>query len=191
MKKFLRLLLPLFLVVGCDDKEILHPPASKMRYTELNNMPVNFRQQVSFDIDGNNSKDLLFSTVLVADPIERVDKKRYFVTAAFDISLLVNNEQTPALNTGDAITINNPPVFNWYNANSIVLAEKIIKETGPDHWEGNWKNAVHKYLPVQTRINDLRYNGWVEISFNTGTGEMILHRAAIAIEAGKNIKAGQ
>jgi len=91
-----------------------------------------------------------------------VDKRRYFVTASFDVFSLVNEqEETPALNKEDAITISNPPGFNWYNASSLVLAEKFIEETGPAHWEGNWKNADHKYLPVQVRKNNFRHNGWV------------------------------
>jgi len=47
-----------------------------------------------------------------------------------------------------------------------MLAEKIIEEAGPDHWEGNWKNASHKHLAIQLRKGDLRYNGWVELFQN-------------------------
>lgn len=195
MKIFFGLLLPVLLLTACDDKDIIQPPIQvhpQMRYTELNNVTIKFGQQKSLDIDGDNTKDLLFSTVLVGDPIARVDKRRYFVTASFDVFSLVNEqEETPALNKEDAITISNPPGFNWYNASSLVLAEKIIEETGPAHWEGNWKNADHHYLPVQVRNNNLRYNGWVEVSFKMDSGELILHRAAVAVEAGRDVKAGQ
>jgi len=195
MKKIFKLLLPVFLLTACDDKEAIQPPPQahpQMRYTELNNVSIKFGQQKSLDIDGDNAKDLLFSTVHVADPIYRVEKRRYFVTASFDVFSLVNElEETPALNRGDAITISNHPGFIWYNANSLVLAEKIIEETGTVHWEGNWKNADHKYFPVQVSKNNLRYNGWVEVSFKMDTEELILHRVAIAIEAGRDVKAGQ
>ena len=195
MRIFFGLLLPVLLLTACDDKDNIQPPTQvhpKMRYTELNNVTIKFGQQNSLDIDGDNMKDLLFSTVLVGDPIARVDKRRYFVTASFDVFSLVNEqEETPALDKEDVITIGNPRDFNWYNASSLVLAEKIIEETGPGHWEGNWKNADHKYLPVQVRKNNLRHNGWVEVSFKMDSEEVILHRAAFAVEAGKEVKAGQ
>ncbi|HEY6505531.1 MAG TPA: hypothetical protein VIZ28_16265 [Chitinophagaceae bacterium] len=193
------IILILFLVLAftaCNKKEIIiQPPPQpppQMRYTNLDNIAVKFGQHKILDIDGNNTPDLLFSTILVGDPVLRRDRRQYYVNAAFDVFSLVNGqEQTPALNSGDAITLNDHPGFNWFNASSVVLAEKIIEETGPDHWEGNWKNADHKFIPVQVRKNDLRYNGWVEASFKTDTGELVLHRAAISIEAGKTIKAGQ
>lgn len=191
MKKAFILALPILLFTACDDKEVT-APHPEMRYTELNNVSIKFGQHKMLDLDGDNTQDLLFSTVLIGDPIARVDKRRYFVSGAFDAFSLVNvQEETPPLHNGDVITISNPAGFNWYNASSLMLAEKIIEETGPDHWEGNWKNADHKFFPVQLRKNQLRYNGWVEVSFKTDTEEMILHRAAIAIEPGKDVKAGQ
>lgn len=195
MKKFWILLLPVLLFNACSEKDIIDPPAGthpQMRYTDLDNVSVKFGQQKALNIDGDNTIDLLFSTALVADPIARVDKRRYYVNASFDVFSLVNEqEETPVLNKNEVIAINNHSGFTWYNASSLVLAEKIIEETGPDHWEGNWKNADHKYFAVQVRKNDLRYNGWVEVSFKMDAGELILHRAGVAIEAGKNIKAGQ
>ncbi|MEI9910200.1 MAG: hypothetical protein WDO71_11255 [Bacteroidota bacterium] len=195
MKKIVVFLLPVLLIIACNDKEIVIQPLPthpQMKYTDMNNLSIQFGQHKTLNMDGDHTDDLLFSTMLVGDPIFRVDKRKYFVSAAFDVFLLINGgEETPALNAGDAITIQNHPGYNWFNANSPVLAEKIIEENGPDHWEGNWKNADHKYLPVQVRKNNLRYNGWVELSFNTGSGELILHRAAISLEAGKTVKAGQ
>ncbi len=195
MKKIWILLLPVLLFNACSEKNIIDPPGGthpQMRYTDLGNLSVKFGQQKALNIDGDNTIDLLFSTALVADPIARVDKRRYYVNASFDVFSLVNEqEETPVLNKNEVIAINNHPGFNWYNASSIVLAEKIIEENGPDHWEGNWKNADHKYFAVQVRKNDLRYNGWVEVSFKMDTGELVLHRAGVAVEAEKNIKAGQ
>jgi hypothetical protein len=194
MKKILLFLIPVLITTACTEKEITAPPSvhPEMRYTDLANKVIKFGQQKSLNIDGNHTNDLLFSTMLVGDPVLRRDRRQYYVTGAFDVFLLVNNlEQCPVLKAGDTITLNDHPGFNWYNANSIVLAEKIIEEKGPDHWEGNWKNTHHRYLPLQVRRNDLRYNGWVEISFQTGAEEMTLHRAAISVEEGKTVEAGR
>ncbi len=195
MKKILALAIPVLLIASCKKENTNHPPPlshPEMRYTDLKNVSVKFGQQKSLDINGDNSIDLLFSTALVGDPVFRRDKRRYYVNASFDVFSLVNEEEeTPVLNNGDAVTIRKHPGFNWYNASSLILAEKIIEETGPAHWEGNWKNASHKYFAVQVRKNDLLYNGWIEASFKTDTEELILHRAAIAVEPGKDIKAGK
>lgn len=82
------------------------------------------------------------------------------------------------------------PVAGRY-ANGIVLVEKIIEETAPVHWEGIWKDVSHKYIPVQILKNNNRYNGWIEVSFSTAAGEFILHKAAIATQPNRDIKAGQ
>ena len=195
MKKILVLAIPVLLIASCKKENTNQSPPSsqpEMRYTDLKNVTIKSGQQKSLDINGDNSIDLLFSTILVGDPLFRRDKRRYYANASFDVFSLVNEgEETPVLNNNDSVTIRNHPGFNWYNASSIILAEKIIEETGPAHWEGNWKNAIHNYFAVQVRKNDLLYTGWVEISFTTDTEELILHRAAIATEAGKDIKAGQ
>jgi hypothetical protein len=193
MKKFLVLLLPV-LFIACQKETVVKPapvPHPAMHYTDLGNVSIKFGQQKAVNIDGDGVNDLLFSTMLVGDPILRRDRRQYYVNAAFHVFLLTNvQEQAPVLNNGDAITISNPSGYNWFNSSSVVLAEKIIEETGPEDWEGSWKDVDHKYLPVQIRKNDLRYNGWVEISFKTNTEEMILHRSAIATEAGKTVMAG-
>jgi hypothetical protein len=194
MKKILLLLFPV-LLISCE-KEInnkpLPPAHPQMKYTDLGNVSVKFGQHKAINLNGDNITDLFFTTMLVGDPVLRRDRKQYYVNADFDTFILTNDEeQIPVLNNGDAITINDHTGYNWFNASSVVLAEKIIEETGPDHWEGNWKNADHKYLPVQVRKNNLRYNGWIEASFKTGSEELVLHRAAIATEAGKDIKAGR
>ena len=194
MKRILALAIPVLLIASCKKENTNQPPPSshpEMQYTDLKNVSIKFGQQKSIDINGDNSIDLLFSTILVGDPLFRRDKRRYYANASLDVFSLVNEgEETPILNNSDSVTIRKRPGFNWYNASSIVLAEKIIEETVPAHWEGNWKNASHNYFAVQVRKNDLLYNGWVEASFKTDTEELILHRAAIATEAGKDIRAG-
>jgi hypothetical protein len=195
MKKFSVLVVVVLIISSCEKESTNQPPPSthpQMRYTDLNNVSVKFGQLKTLDINGDNTIDLWFSTMGVGDPLFRRDKNRYYANAAFDVFSLVNDgEETPVLNNGDSVTIRKHPGFEWYNASSIILAEKIIEETGTAHWEGNWKNANHKYFAVQVRKNDLLYNGWVEASFKTDTEELILHRAAVATEPGKGIIAGK
>lgn len=195
MKKFLAVMVSAVLITACDKKDTVDQPEPVhpvMRYTNLGNLAIKFNEQKQLDLDGDNSMDVLFSTVLVGDPVLRRDRRQYFAAAAFDVSFLFNDlDQTPAFNNGDSIKLTSPAGYDWFNASAGILAEKIIEEIGDPHWEGNWKNANHKFLPVQIAKNNHRYNGWIEISFKTGTEELILHRAAISTEADKNIKAGK
>ncbi|HYO23056.1 MAG TPA: hypothetical protein VER36_11675, partial [Flavisolibacter sp.] len=78
----------------------------------------------------------------------------------------------------------------WYEVSSIVLAEKVIPLHGEVSWRGLWKEATHHYLPLQVEKNGQIFLGWAEISFNTDTQKLILHKAAISTESGKEIKAG-
>lgn len=192
MRKFFIPALCLLFLFSCKkDKKTLPEPHPSMQYTDLGNAAVRFNEFKKINIDGDNTFDFLFSTLLVGDPIGRRDRQQYYVSSSFDAFLPVSGEeQLLMLNKDDAITIANRNGYNWFNASSVVLAEKIIEENGSEHWEGKWKNASHKYVPVQVNREGQLYNGWVEISFNIIPGEIILHRAAIAREAGKDIRAG-
>ncbi|MBC7949354.1 MAG: hypothetical protein H7Y42_15820 [Chitinophagaceae bacterium] len=178
-------------LVACNKEVGDTPSFPKMRYSELNDVRIGFGQQKMIDIDGDNSTDLLFTTVLVGDPVLKRDRKQYYVNASFDTFLLTDAiEQTPIFKIGEVIPIGNPPGLNWFNASSVVLVEKIIELDDPAHWEGNWKNATHRYLAVQLRKDNKRYNGWVEISVEIDLGQMVLHRAAISEEPGRSVRAG-
>ncbi|HEX7844899.1 MAG TPA: hypothetical protein VF476_03800, partial [Chitinophagaceae bacterium] len=72
----------------------------------------------------------------------------------------------------------------------VFLGEKIIGVNQPVYWQGPWKDVSHKFLAVQIVKNDLKYNGWIELTFDTANERLILHRAAISTEAGKEVKAG-
>jgi hypothetical protein len=165
-------------------------PHPKMRYTNLNSRPVPFGGLHRIDMDGDNNLDVTFSTILVGDPLAEVDKEQYIVTTPLHASLLVNDqEETPVFNLGDSIKIEGHRQSLWYNASSVILAQKIIGFSS-EHWEGNWRNTERKYAGLQIEKNGLRYNGWVELSFSTTLNQIILHRAAIAEEAGKPVRAG-
>lgn len=60
----------------------------------------------------------------------------------------------------------------------------------PVHWAGLWKNATHRFLPVQIKRNGQFYNGWIEISFDILNEKLVLHRTAISTEPGREVRAG-
>jgi len=45
-------------------------------------------------------------------------------------------------------------------------------------------------LPIQIERNGRLYNGWIELSFSTANEKLILHKAAISVEEGRTVRAG-
>ena len=194
MKKLSTLLLPFMLLIGCKDKDITKPNDPnhpEMIYTDLHNLEVKKDQRAFLDLDKDGFKDLLFSTLLVGDAINKVDKLKYYVMSAEKRLLLSSqDDRTPVYSDGDKLPLHNKDGYEWNEVLWIVLAEKITGINKPPFWTGDWKNAAHKFIAVQVVKNNDHYCGWVEISFDTAGEKIILHKAAISREAGKEVVAG-
>lgn len=181
------------IVCGCT-KNPVRPPVEtppEMQYIDLRDSVISFYQFASYDLDGNGQKDIKFSTLLVGDAINKLDKRQWYVsTYLYSFLPVDNNEQIPVLNAKDTIRVNDFDTYNWYNASNIILAEQIIGMQDPPYWRGGWKESVHQYIPVMLKKNDSRYAGWVEISFDKNLEQLILHRAALCKEANRSIVTG-
>lgn len=193
MKRFYILLSGVVLIASCKKEHTPTPADDKiMIYTDLKDSAVTFSHAASYDLNGDGEKDVLFSTLLVGDPINKEDKKQWYVTASFNASLPVEEgESIPVLNLADSIPVGNFNGYNWYNASSIILAQKIIGEVGDPIWQGDWKNANHRFIPIQLKKSDDIYNGWIEISFDKTNEKVILHKAGVSKKAGKAVAAGK
>ncbi len=183
-------------IVSCKkDKHLIVQPAPQhpeMEYFDLAGREIKPNAAgYAIDLNHDGRMDLHFSTRLVGDPVEQVDKRQFLVTSNIACNLPVNSaEEIPVMNSGDSIVTGNFNGFQWFELSAIVLVQKVISGTSPDRWEGHWKNAVHKYLPCQVAVNDQRYNGWVELTVDTARERIILHRAALSKEANKTVRAG-
>lgn len=163
-------------------------PHPTMRYTDIGAIVKPGRTR-TLDINGDSSIDLVFDVQRVGDPILQVDRVQYLVNSLQKRNLLVNEaEESPRLRRLERIGLVHAG-FHWYEIASIVLAEKFIGRS-ESWWDGIWKTADHHYLPVQIDHRDGKYQGWVEISFSTTAEELTLHRAALSVEANKEIQAG-
>jgi hypothetical protein len=177
-------------------KDVLKPvplaadPVSGIRYIDLGEQEARPKKSKSIDLDGDGKVDFSFSTLLVGDPILRHDKLQFYVYSRVGTYLLSNEQdQSPVLNKEEAIDLEVPD-FNWYEISAIVLTEKVIVEKGPVQWKGLWKEADHKYLPVQIRKSNQYFTGWIELSFDIHYERIILHRAAINTIPNRSITAG-
>jgi hypothetical protein len=169
----------------------LQPTHPEMYYKDLNNAEVKRGGNTAvLDIDGDGSIDFSMGVLLVGDPVLVRDRVQFIANSTVKRNLLNNAaDESPVLNYGDSIgkTHNN---YSWFEISSILLAEKIITYNG-NFWEGVWKNADHKFLPVQIEKDGKIYHGWIELSFSTQGEKLILHRSAISKQQDVSIAAGK
>ena len=192
MRKILILIASSVSLIACSKKPPLNPPATShpvMTYKKLSDKEVKYGQNQYIDIDNDGSIDFKFAVLLVGDPILQRDRVQFYANSGIKRNLLNNQvDESPMLNKGDSIGKTHEG-YTWWEISAIVLAEKIVTDNG-SHWEGLWKNADHKFLPIQVEKSNKLYHGWVELSFNTTDEKLILHKAAISTEADKSIQAG-
>jgi hypothetical protein len=191
---FLLLLLAATSLFSCKKEKLTELPVpGNMSYIDLQNKEILFgKGSVSLDLNNDGRKDLVFGTRLVGDPIDMTDKWQWLVFSDIFTNLPVNaQEEIPILHKSDSIPVNDFNGYTWYQLSSILLAQKVISMSGPDRWEGAWKNVIKKHLPLQVVKNEKRYNGWLELSFDTIGEKVILHRAAICNAAETGVKAGE
>lgn len=163
-----------------------------MEYFEFNNHEIGAGiPGFSIDLNRDARIDLVFSTLLVGDPLNQVDKLQFLVQSNIKVNLPVKvGEEIPVMNKGDLIALTNFQGYQWFELSSIVLVQKIISFNQAPIWEGHWKLAANKYIPFQIIVSDKIYGGWIEISVNTANEKLIVHRAAISKDANKVVKAG-
>ena len=168
------------------------PPVQGMDVTELGNREIKYNTgSIVLDLNKDNKLDLVFGVLLVGDPISKIDKRQFTVVSGLETKLPVNEgEETPVLVKNDTVFNDNFRGYNWFEASSITLIERLETVGGGITWRGNWKDISRSYLPVQVMKNQQRFNGWVEISTNIAKEAIILHRAAISKIPEKNILAG-
>jgi hypothetical protein len=161
----------------------------EMMYKNLQNSEVKYQQAKGVDIDNDGANDFWFAVQLVGDAVLERDRLQFLVNSGIKRNLLNDaNDESPMLNKSDVISKVHPG-YQWWEISWIILAEKITDYNG-SYWQGKWKNADHKYLPVQLEKNGNLYHGWIELSFNSTTEKLILHNAALSKEADKSVKAG-
>lgn len=198
MKQVYVLALTLALLAACKKDAAPGPPKQpgnqqpQMIYTDLQNRELKFEQATAIDLDKDGSVDIGFATWYIGDPIEKEDEVLFFASSYIHSNLLVNVANTShAFQLGEIIPAGSYPGHDWYQVAQVEMALKNIPETGTPYWEGAWKQVRHQYLAIQIVKDNKRYNGWVEVSFDTVGEKLVLHKAAISKEAGQAVIAGK
>ncbi|MDB4927345.1 hypothetical protein [Mucilaginibacter sp.] len=121
--------------------------------------------------------------------IDRYELQFKAVTSPGTYLSVDNNEQTAPFLLKDKITTADMTLHQWLEVAAIVLMNNVTPAGAP-YWAGNWQNLSHVYLPIMQIKNGTYYAGWIELSTNTKTGTVELHRAAISTEPNVAVKAG-
>ena len=193
MKHILFFAVILNVLVSCkkDRTDPVPDTVPEMIYMDLKDSAIYFNKAAFFDFDGDRQKDIYFGTMLVGDPVMQADKKQWLVMSSFYTNLPVNgNENIPVLNVSDPIPVQTFPGYNWYNASSVLLTQKVITDHAGSYWLGEWRNASHQFIPFQIIRSTGLFNGWVEVSFDMDSEKLLLHKAAVSREPYRMVKAG-
>lgn len=194
MFRFIILLAAALFVISCN--KVVEPEEEflpKMNYINLSDTALSFGDRpIIFDLDGDGQNDIRFNTLLVGDPVNQVDKRQWYAYGYPTTNLAINDDdKMPVLPYMQDIPVTNFSGYTWYNANQVLLVQRIEGSTGQPYWEGDWKNANHHYIPIQIIRNNALYSGWIEVSFSTNNQKLILHKAALCKEENRLIKAGK
>ena len=158
---------------------------------DLKDSTIVFGKYASYDLNGDGQRDLLFHTQLVGDPVSQRDKRQWLISSSFFTNLAVDHEEKiPAMHQGEHIPVGNFAPYHWYNASSILLAQKNIGLNSID-WEGQWLDLSHRFIPFQVIKDNGLFNGWVEASFQKSGEKLVLHRAFLSNSPNTAIKAGE
>jgi hypothetical protein len=168
-------------------------PTVQMIYKDLSSRVVNITTPAGIDIDGDGPSDIWFEIWHTDDDILKKDEHEFMIKPGEGGKLLVNEQETsPILAKGNVIKVNRNAGYEWEANATIELATRTLyRNAASPTWEGVWKNVQRKYLAVQVNKNGSVYNGWIELSFDTVTESVKLHRSGVSLEAGKDIVAGQ
>ena len=190
-KNFIIGMAGLMILSGCK-KECEENPVEdhpKMSYTSVN-LELKSWSSKGIDIDGDNKKDFAFEVFPVGDPVQQRDKIKFYAYSTIHTSLLSDDlDLPPMLEKGETVKPLHPG-YAWWPITASELAQKVTPVNGPVSWEGVFKNALNKYLPMKMTKNNLDYFGWIELSIDQQESKLIVHRIALSTEAGKVVKTG-
>jgi len=163
------------------------------------NMKVSYNKHILLDVDADGQPDFNFSSVLIAH-----DGRPH-------LYLLVN----PKTTIGARVMVQTGPEMVIYGlwtvpltANTVIgetptnnniwtesLMKGFIIDSSKDNnshqYNGLWVGKTDQYLGIKFKTGTNLYFGWVKLSHQAGTEELVITDYAYNTVAGQNIQAGQ
>jgi hypothetical protein len=167
-------------------------PSTGMDTTNFNNREIVFGGRgLRMDLNRDGISDFVLLTERYGDYLLQIDYLRFCISPYEESDLPINhNDEIPMLAANSVIGATHFPGYGWYTMTNVVLAQQVITRDAT-WWEGPWKDKFNQYVPLRIRKGGKAYYGWLEISFNSSTGKLIAHRAAISRQADTPVVAGR
>ena len=183
--------LAVVLLFSACKKDVVPPAPRSTHLIDLEGVQASPGQAQLVDMDSDGSVDFVFETTQVADPVEKKTKLQYLVYSTVGTYLCFDaNDRLPVLNNRETL-VRQRPGFEWGEVTGIVMTQRVTEEDGNRYWEGSWKDAAHKYLPVAVQKESMFHMGWIELSFDKENGRLTLHRAGLSLDAQPAITVGE
>jgi hypothetical protein len=164
--------------------------AATVLYTDLHDHTIHVNEMFQADINGDGLADFRVSGKLVGDPLLKTDYHQFYFTTIGNSHTPVNQqEETPLLENGRRIAGDECQDSPWYYA-ALVLTQKVIRDSTPEYWTGNWKKANHGFLALRIIKDGKNHYGWLEISVDQAKEGLIVHRAGFNLSPEQEIAAG-
>lgn len=174
------------------------PSSANIEYRTLN-MRVGYKKHIFLDANADGTTDISFSSVLIMH-----DSKQHLYLSAYGKTNsgnkvfvkkgedLVNGSLWAyPFNKDEKIEPTEANEVKW-TANQQKASIMSIVSTGSQTGvEGLWANKTAKYLGFAIKINGEPYFGWIKLSHDTATNEIVFSEYAYSKIPGGDIIAGE
>ncbi|MES2267647.1 MAG: hypothetical protein V4520_12855 [Bacteroidota bacterium] len=174
------------------------PSSQNIVYRTLN-MKVGYNKNIFLDANADGSTDISFSGVLIMH-----DGKQHLYLSAYGKT---SNGNKLFVKKGDGLVngslwaypFNKDEPVELTNANQVTLTAPQQKasimsviSTGPQtSVDGLWANKTDKYLGFAIKMNGEPHFGWIKLSHDAATNEIIVSEYAYNKMSGEDIIAGE
>lgn len=170
-----------FLVAGCSENNTVAPEG--IVFINLQNAKADYFNPFQLDINNDGTNEYLFSASILTN--EEGDHLQFELFPESTSEVFNRAGHTLVFQAGELISGNTSRTRPFKP-----LAVKTITETGV-YWSGHWEDARDKYLGIRFTLNNIKYIGWIRLSFDKKNEHLIFHDLAYQTQPGAFISAGQ
>ncbi|OOQ60474.1 hypothetical protein [Mucilaginibacter pedocola] len=177
---------------------VTQPSSENMVYRTLN-LRLGYNKHIFLDANNDGTVDLSFSGTLIFH-----DGKQHLYLSGYTKStsgnkFFIQKGPEQVINAQWAYPFNKDEVIEPTEANQVAftaLQQKafimsVVTTNAQTDLEGLWKNKQDKYLGFALKMNGEPHFGWLRLSHDTATNEIIVIEYAYSKVPGEDVIAGQ
>ncbi|MBD1385260.1 hypothetical protein IDJ75_08210 [Mucilaginibacter rigui] len=174
------------------------PSSANIVYRKLN-IKLGYNKHIFLDANGDGTTDISFSSVLIMhDGKQHLYLSAYGKTNSGNKLFVKNGEQLVngslwayPFNKNELIEPTEENNIKWTSNQQKASIVSIVSAGSQTTVEGLWANKADKYLGIALKINGEPYFGWIKLSHETTTNEIIVSEYAYSKIPGGEIIAGE